>query len=117
MDIMEKIYARAAADPQKVAFPEATEEKILLACRECADKGLIRPVLVGDPAAIKEAADGYGIDLNGMEICDATDEAFLTDLVAAYYAQNSMLSEKNLMRRAKNDFVFTALYMLAVITR
>lgn len=114
MDIMEKIYARAAADPQKVAFPEATEEKILLACRECADKGLIIPILVGDPAAIKEAAAGYGVDLAGMEICDATDEAFLTDLVAAYHAQNGMLSEKNLMRRAKADYVFTALYMLAV---
>ena len=114
MDIMEKIYARAAADPQKVAFPEATEEKILLAARECVEKGLIIPVLVGDPAAIKEAAKNAGVDLTGMEICDTTDEAFLTDLIAKYFAQNSMLSEKNLMRRAKKDDVFTALYMLAV---
>ena len=114
MDIMEKIYVRAAADPQKVAFPEATEEKILLACRECADKGLIIPVLVGDPVEIKEAAAGLEIDLTGMEIVDATDEAYLTELVTAYFAQNSMLSQKNLMRRAKADHVFTALYMLAV---
>ena len=49
MDIMENIYQRAKANPQRVAFPEATEEKILLAARECADKGFCRPVLVGDP--------------------------------------------------------------------
>ena len=40
MNIMEKIYQRAKAVPQKVAFPEATEEKILLAARECADKSV-----------------------------------------------------------------------------
>ena len=47
MDIMESIWQRAKADPKKVAFPEATEEKILLAARECADKGICKPVLVG----------------------------------------------------------------------
>ena len=46
MDIMEKIYAQAAADPQRVAFPEATDQKILQAARECCDKGLIIPVVL-----------------------------------------------------------------------
>lgn len=114
MDIMEKIYAQAAADPQKVAFPETTEEKILQAARECADRNLVIPVLVGDPAATKEAAAGFGIDLTGMEIVDANDEAFLNELVAAYFATNQMLSEKNLLRRAKKDSLYPALYMLAI---
>ena len=48
MDIMESIYQRAKATPQRVAFPEATEEKILQAARTCADQGICRPVLVGD---------------------------------------------------------------------
>lgn len=47
MDIMKSIWQRAKADPQKVAFPEATEEKILLTARECADKGICKPMLVG----------------------------------------------------------------------
>ena len=114
MDIMEKIYERAASDPQRVAFPEATEEKILLAARECVDKGLIIPVLVGDPAAIKAAAAEYKVDLTGMELFDATDETALDELVTAYYQINSMLSEKTLKRRAQRDSIYTALYLLVL---
>ena len=74
MDIMESIWQRAKADPQKVAFPEATEEKILLAARECADKGICKPVLVGAVKDIKEAAAQYGISLEGIELAEAFDE-------------------------------------------
>ena len=39
MDIMDTIYEKARGDRQRVAFPEAEEEKILLAAREAQDKG------------------------------------------------------------------------------
>ena len=74
MDIMEKIYAQAAADPQRIAFPEATDQKILQAARECCDKGLIIPVLVGDVTQIRSAASELGIGLDGMEFFDTADE-------------------------------------------
>lgn len=114
MDIMEKIYERAAADPQKVAFPEAAEEKILLAARECADRGLIVPVLVGDPAAIRAAAESFGISVEGFEFYDTTDEAGVDELIAAYAAVNTMLSVKTLKRRAGRDTLYPALYLLAL---
>ena len=34
MDIMEKVYAKAKENLQRVAFPEATEEKILMTVKE-----------------------------------------------------------------------------------
>ena len=114
MDIMEKIYERAAADPQRVAFPEATEEKILLAARECVDKHLIIPVLVGDPAAIRAAADSFGIAADGFEFYDTTDEAAMGELIAAYSAFNGMLSVKTLTRRAARDTLYPTLYLLAL---
>ena len=114
MDIMEKIYARAAEDPQRVAFPEATDEKILLAARECCDKGLIIPVLVGDTAEIKNAAAGFGISLDGMELYDTTDEAAIAALVEEYAKTNETLSEKALKKRAARDTMYPALYLLAV---
>lgn len=114
MDVMEKIFAQAAEAPRRVAFPEATEEKILLACRECVDRGLIVPVLVGGPDSIREAAGNFHIDLTGMELYDAGDEAALEELVAAYHGTNGMLSEKTLKRRAQRDSMYTALYLLAL---
>ena len=114
MDIMEKIYARASADVQKIAFPEATEEKILLAARECSDKGLITPVLVGVEADIRAAAEGFGISLDGIEIFDTANEAAVAEIVSAYAQINGELSEKALTRRAGRDCMYTALYMLAL---
>ena len=114
MDIMEKIYARAAEDPQRIAFPEATDEKILQAAKECCEKGLIVPVLVGNKAEIRKAAEGFGISLDGMEYFDTADEAALAALIAQYAPMNEMLSEKALGKRAARDPMFPALYLLAV---
>lgn len=114
MDIMEKIYARAAEDPQRIAFPEATDEKILLACRQCLDRGLIRPVLVGKVAEIKAAAASFGVSLEGMEFFDTADEEAVAALVADYAAKNDTLSEKALKKRAARDDMYPALYLLAV---
>lgn len=56
---MNKWAAQAAENPQRIAFPEAEEEKILLAARQSADTGAVLPVLVGDGEAIRAAAQTY----------------------------------------------------------
>lgn len=114
MDIMKNIYEKAAANPQRIAFPEATEEKILLAARECADKGLIIPVLVGDPAAIQAAAKAIDITMEGFEFYDCTNESAVDELIAEYAKTHNLLSIKTLKRRAQRDSLYPALYLLAV---
>lgn len=113
MDIMESIYQRAKAAPQRVAFPEATEEKILQAARTCADQGICRPVLVGDPDAIRAAAQQYNIALDGIEMVDALAEAALAALITGYTAKYPLNSSKTMKRKAK-DPLYTALMMQAV---
>lgn len=114
MDIMEKIYAAASEDPQRMAFPEACEEKILLAARESFDKGFIIPVLVGDPAAITDSASKFGIATNGFEFFDTTDEIAVSGLIEDYSLLNPVLSVKTLTRRAQRDTLYPALYLLAL---
>ena len=63
MDIMESVYRRAKARPMRVAFPEAEEEKIIQAARQCADEGICAPVLVGHANGIRAAAEGFGFML------------------------------------------------------
>lgn len=114
MDIMQGIYEKAAQNPQRVAFPEACEEKILLAVKECVARGLIRPVLVGVPADIKVAAGKYGVNLDGVEIVDSSNEVFVDVLIEDYLMMNDMLSAKALKRRTTADPMFTAMIMLAL---
>lgn len=113
MGIMEEIFERAGKTPQRVAFPECEEEKILKAARECADKGLCIPYLVGDPAGTKAAAERFGVCLEGLMLVDAFDEAFLGELVPAYVAQYPLLSEKSMRRKGK-DPMYVALMMQAL---
>lgn len=113
MDMMERIYAKAKAHPQRVAFPEATEEKILLAAKELHDNGYCIPVLVGRPADIRAAAERFGISLEGIQVVDGYDEAFIEKTVTEYVAAYPLFSAKSMTRRANADPMFTALMMQA----
>lgn len=114
MDIMNKIYEKAASHPQRIAFSEVEEEKILSACQECVEKKLIIPVLVGVKDNIEKKAKLYGISLDGMEILDTANEDWIAEVIAEYREKNDMLSVKALKRRAANDPMFIAMYLLAV---
>lgn len=46
MDVLKEIYTKARCFPQKVAFPEAENAKIMQAAYETGAEGYIRPVLV-----------------------------------------------------------------------
>lgn len=113
MNIMDKIYDRAKENPQKVAFPEATEEKILLAARECADINLCIPILVGAPEAITAAAEKHQISLEGIIIVDAFEENGLENLIHEYTSLYPLNSVKTMKRKSK-DPMYTALMMQAV---
>ena len=61
--------AGLAPVPTAVAHP--CEKSALAGAIEAARLGLIKPILVGPEARIREIADSSGIDLSGIEIIDA----------------------------------------------
>lgn len=113
MNLIEQIYAKAKEAPQRVAFPEATEEKILLCARECKDNGYCQPVLVGKEEDIRAAAANFGVSLEGIEVVDGYGEEFVNALVAEYLTVNNLFSEKSMKRRAAADPMYTALMLQA----
>ena len=113
MDVMRQVYERAKANPARIALPEATEQKILQAARQCADEGICRPVLVGAPADIAQAAQGYDISLEGVEIYDASDTEQLEATIERYVADNPLNSAKTMRRRSK-DPLYVALMLQAI---
>ncbi len=113
MDIMEMVFEKARENLQRVAFPEAVEEKILQTARELQDKGYCIPVLVGRVDDIRGAAEQFGVSLEGIEIVDAYDEAFIEKTVHDYVEVYPLFSAKSMRRRANADPMFTALMMEA----
>lgn len=114
MSVLEKLYEKARLNPQKVAFPEATNEKMMRSAYETGRDGYIVPVLVGNEAELKELAAQRGYETNVFTIVDIHDEAYKNKLIEAYVNQpGRMLKAKALGRRMENPLYF-AMVMQAV---
>ena len=68
MSLIEALIEKAKLNPKRVALPECEADKTLLAARRVLDEGIGVPVLVNDPAVIKETAARVGVSLEGMEM-------------------------------------------------
>lgn len=114
MKLLEQIYEKAKVNPQKVAFPEALNKKILQAAYETGKEGYIVPVLVGDAEAIKHVISEEQYEEEVFEIVDIEEETYKNSLIEKYVAlPYTLLKEKALNRRMK-DALYYAMVMQAV---
>ena len=112
--ILDQIYEKAKLNPQKVAFPEATNEKMMQAAYETGKEGYIIPVLVGNAEEIKALATERGYDLSVFTIVDINEEEYKNKIIADYVARpDTRLKEKALGRRMQ-DPLYYAMAMQAV---
>ncbi len=68
--VMRGLMTRAAAEPQRVAITDGDDPRVLRAARILADEGIVEPLLVGEEALVRAAAEAAGISLERMEIAD-----------------------------------------------
>lgn len=107
MSLIETLIEKAKQNPRRVALPECEADRTLLAARKVLDEGIGTPVLVNDPAVIRETAARTGVSLEGMEIVDTTDEAVRDAVIARYMNYPKlMLSEKGARRKMKNPMYY-----------
>ena len=59
---------------RRIAVAVAQDAEVLIAVRKAADLGIVKPVLVGEEAAIKSIASEINVSLEGMEIIDEADK-------------------------------------------
>ena len=62
MSILDQIYEKAKQNPQRVAFPEAENEKMMRAAYETGKDGYIIPILVGDAQKLQALSEERGYD-------------------------------------------------------
>ena len=114
MSVLDQIYEKAKLNPQKVAFPEADNEKMMQAAFECGKDGYIIPVLVGDSAELKELVAQRGYDESVFVIVDIHDEPYKNEIIEKYVAlPETKLKQKALGRRMENPLYY-AMAMQAV---
>lgn len=114
MSLLEQIEKKAKENPQKVAFPEALNEKMMQAAYETGKEGLILPVLVGYADEIKKALAARGYEEDIFTIIDIREETYKKTLIDKYVAlPQTLLKEKALNRRMQNPLYY-AMVMQAV---
>jgi phosphate acetyltransferase len=75
VDIIEGFKAKARGKNLSVVLPEGRDERILQAARRLRDEGIARPIVLGSPEQIADAASQSGVGLDGIVTTDPrTDE-------------------------------------------
>jgi len=99
---IEKMAGRAASAPKRIAFPEAGNPDVLRTAQLAAAQGMGWPVLLGSPEQIEALARRYGVSTEKFSYFDYTSESRLRQLAGEYCAAFSDLSEKAVLRKAKD---------------
>ena len=114
MSILEQIYAKAKENPQKVAFPEAENEKMMQAAYEVGKDGYIIPVLVGNVEELKTLAEGRGYDLSVFTFVDIKNEEYTSEIVNEYVKLPGTIFKEKALRRRMEDPLYYAMAMQRV---
>ncbi|MBN1254345.1 MAG: phosphotransacetylase [Deltaproteobacteria bacterium] len=108
-DVMEQLRLKAKANPQRVVFPEANEEKIMRAARLVQDMGIAYPILVGEPKAVSALAGNIGVSLEGITVADYTDTAKVEQFASGFTKINPDFPASAVKRMLKDPLNFSAM--------
>lgn len=114
MSILNQLYAKAKNNPQIVAFPEASNEKMMQAAYETGKEGYIRPILVGEEEKLKELCIERGYETDVFLFADVKDEIRKKKLIDEYVALPGVLLKEKAVGRRMEDPLYYAMVMQAV---
>jgi len=83
--LIRRLINKAKRDPQRIVFPEGTEDKILRAAQVLVDENIADPVLLGPEDEIRRRADKIDIDLEAIELLDHYDDEQFDEMVEEFY--------------------------------
>ena len=83
--VMRSLSNRAALEPQRVAFTDADDSRVLRAAHSLLEEGIAQPVLVGPRAAIEGAVAALGFQRDEFEIIDPVQDRRRDDFAEALW--------------------------------
>jgi phosphate acetyltransferase len=106
---MEQLKLKAKANPQRVVFPEANEEKILRAASQVRNMGIAYPILVGEQKAVSILSGSIGVSLDGITVADHTDARKVEQFANRYAQINPDLPASAVKRKLKDPLYFAVM--------
>lgn len=73
--MLKKLVESLKANQKRLVYTEGTDSRILEAASRLHKEGLLVPILVGEPGAVKKAAADAGQEIDGIEIVDPNNYA------------------------------------------
>ena len=107
MSVIEMIRNKARADVKRIVLPEGDEMRTVEAASILKREGMAEPILLGNPAEIRAAANRIGVDLSGICIEDPAKSEKSTDYAKLLYA---LRKSKGLTEEAAKELVADAMY-------
>ena len=103
-NLMNEIFAKAKANPKRVAFPEANNIKMLAAMQEVASQGYAETVVVGNIEEVKTLVKENNIDDSKFKYIDNLDEKYSNDVLQRYLKlPNIIFGEKSVPTISKTS--------------
>ncbi len=108
------IRERALRLPHRIVLVDGKDDRVIEAAAYVANKGSIRPVLLGDEAAIRERSNMLNPE-TGIEVIDPAQSPLAGEFAAIYrqkrWERGKPVSEEVAAERVKNPSYFAALLL------
>jgi phosphate acetyltransferase len=106
----ERVEQRARALQRTIVFPEGDDERTLDAVARLQRGGLVTPLVIGDPARVREAVYRYGGDGNSVEVIPHLEDDRLPALAARLHERRGPkgMSGSAAAERVRDPLFFAA---------
>jgi phosphate acetyltransferase len=109
-DFVTQLRERAAKDPKRIVYPEATDPRVLYAAARLIQMRMAKPVLVGAPEAVERRAQELGVKLSSIEIIDPKTltlvERYMRLLLPDWKSRG--ITEMEALKRLEDPMYFAA---------
>ena len=109
-DLLTELRARAAINPKRIVYPEATDPRVIRASERMVKMRLAKPLLIGTPQIIESKAREIGVNLSHLEIVDPQTPALIDRYARMLLAdwKSRGITEMEATKRLENPMYFAA---------
>ena len=109
-DLLTQLRERAAQQPKRIVYPEATDPRVLRAAARLVEMRMARPVLVGSLEAVEGKAQELGVQLSHVEIVDPKTPSLVDRYVRLLLPdwRSRGVTELEALKRLENPMYFAA---------
>lgn len=106
MELFDELKAQIDGKNIRIVLPEGTEPRVLGAAARLQKEGILVPVLLGQPEAIKSVALENNFDIDGIEIIDVDNYPGFDKMVVAFVERRNGKVNEEEARKILKDVNF-----------